>query len=60
MFTVEGKLQERLLRESQLDLKKVVEICRAAKLTAKHTKEIESGKHLQSKKDKVYKEDQGQ
>lgn len=38
VFTVEGKLRERLLRESQLDLKKTVEICRAFELTAKHSK----------------------
>lgn len=42
VFSVTGKLRELLLRESQLDLKRAIEICRAYELTSKHVREMSS------------------
>jgi hypothetical protein len=38
VFAVTGKQQELLLRESSLDLKKAVEICRAYEITSRNQK----------------------
>ena len=44
VFTVSGKLQELLLRESEkLDLKRTIEICRSYELSLQQAKEISSG-----------------
>ena len=40
VFSVSGKLQELLLRESNLDLKKATEICRAFEITSRAKKEM--------------------
>ena len=40
VFGVPGKLQELLLRESNLDLKKAKEICRAFEITSRAKKEM--------------------
>ena len=40
VFGVSGKLQELLLRESNLDLKKAKEICRAFEITSRAKKEM--------------------
>ena len=40
VFSVSGKLQELLLRESNLDLKKATEICRAFETTSRAKKEM--------------------
>ena len=40
VFSVSGKLQELLLRESNLDLKKATEICRLFEITSRAKKEM--------------------
>ena len=52
VFTVTGKLQERLLRESGLDLKKAIDVCRASEVSSKHSREMQAGGNLK-KLDKV-------
>ena len=42
VFSVEGKMQELLLREKDLDLKKAVDICRSYEITSKQKKEIQT------------------
>jgi len=40
VFTVQGKLQELLLREDKLSLDKAIQICRAYEQSNKHVKEL--------------------
>lgn len=40
VFSSQGKLQELLLRERELDLTKAIDICRTREMTAKQTKEM--------------------
>ena len=47
VFTVTGKQQELLLRETSLDLKKAVEICRAYEITSRNKKEMSESSQLQ-------------
>ena len=42
VFSVEGKMQELLLREKDLDLKKAVDICRSYEITSQQKKEIQA------------------
>ena len=48
VFTVSGKLQERLLREDKLDLKKTIEICRAFEQSSQYVKEFGATKVSQA------------
>ena len=43
VLTVSGQLQELLLREDKLDLKKTIAVCRAYEQSNKHMKEIRDG-----------------
>ena len=52
VFSVSGKLQELLLRETSLDLKKAIEICRAFEITSRNKKEMNASSEAQ-KIDKV-------
>ncbi|CAB4039220.1 Retrovirus-related Pol poly [Paramuricea clavata] len=47
VFTVTGKQQELLLRETSLDLKKAVEICKAYEITSRNKKEMSESSQLQ-------------
>ena len=52
VFSVSGKLQELLLRETSLDLKKAIEICPASEITSRNKKEMNASSEAQ-KIDKV-------
>ena len=52
VFSVSGKLQELLLRETNLDLNKAVETCRAFEITSRNKKEMSASSEAQ-KTDKV-------
>ena len=52
VFSVSGKLQELLLRETNLDLKKAIETCRAFEITSQNKKEMSTSSEAQ-KIDKV-------
>ena len=52
VFNVSGKLQELLLRETNLDLKKAIETCRAFEITSRNKKEMSASSEAQ-KIDKV-------
>ena len=45
VFSTQGKLQELLLRESDLDLKKAINICRAFEATKQSTKEMNNNEN---------------
>ena len=42
VFSVEGKMQELLLREKTLDLQKAIDICRSYEITSKQKKEMQT------------------
>ena len=48
VFSVSGKLQELLLCETKLDLKKAIETCPAFEITSRNTKEMSAGSEAQT------------